>query len=417
MLNPDRGQIDNETEITGKPTLQLLLFVDDRPNYQDNTQAIQNYLQNLRSKYSFDLQIVEISKQPHLVEYFRLVATPSLVKIHPAPKQILAGSDIIAQIENWWLYWIDSTQAVSESEEVDSNPESDYLNNNFNCSAELLRLTDELFRLQKEKEELQEQLSFKDRVLAMLVHDLRSPLTAASLSVETLEITLAQENSDRLEQLRRKLFTQAREQFRLMNRTIGDILQASKPTMSEMHLEPRKIYMQSLCRDLIQQIAPRLQLHSLEFRQDIPEDLPPIYADEELIRQVTLNLLDNAIKYTPEGGKIGLSILHRTNQKLQVSVADTGPGIPAETKDLIFDPSFRLQRDENKEGYGLGLSLCRQVIRAHYGQIWVEDTSTGGSCFHFTLPVYRWLDGENARQKAVVKTVLLRISKSTSKKD
>jgi two-component system clock-associated histidine kinase SasA len=389
VLNPDRGQIDNETEITGKPTLQLLLFVDDRPNYQDNTQAIQNYLQNLRSKYSFDLQIVEISKQPHLVEYFRLVATPSLVKIHPAPKQILAGSDIIAQIENWWLYWIDSTQAVSESEEVDSNPESDYLNNNFNCSAELLRLTDELFRLQKEKEELQEQLSFKDRVLAMLVHDLRSPLTAASLSVETLEITLAQENSDRLEQLRRKLFTQAREQFRLMNRTIGDILQASKPTMSEMHLEPRKIYMQSLCRDLIQQIAPRLQLHSLEFRQDIPEDLPPIYADEELIRQVTLNLLDNAIKYTPEGGKIGLSILHRTNQKLQVSVADTGPGIPAETKDLIFDPSFRLQRDENKEGYGLGLSLCRQVIRAHYGQIWVEDTSTGGSCFHFTLPVYR----------------------------
>jgi two-component system clock-associated histidine kinase SasA len=389
VLNPDRRQANNETDITGKPILQLLFFVDDRPNYQENTQAIQNYLQNLKLKYNFDLRIIEISKQPHLVEYFRLVATPALVKIHPAPKQTLAGSDIIAQIENWWLYWIDSILAMQEDTGQDSSSGSNYLSDNFNCSAELLRLTDELFRLKKEKEELQEQLSFKDQVLAMLVHDLRSPLTAASLSVETLEITLAQKNSDRLEQLRRKLFTQAREQFRLMNRTIGDILQASKPSISEMHLEPRKIYIQSLCRDLIQQLAPRLQLHSLEFHQDIPEDLPPIYADEELIRQVTLNLLDNAIKYTPEGGKIGLSILHRTNQKLQVSIADTGLGIPAETKDLIFDPSFRLQRDENKEGYGLGLSLCRQVIRAHYGQIWVEDISSGGSCFHFTLPVYR----------------------------
>jgi two-component system, OmpR family, clock-associated histidine kinase SasA len=389
VLNSDRRQTNNETEFTEKPTLQLLLFIDDRPNSQENTQAIQNYLQNLREKYDFGLQIVEISKQPHLVEHFRLVATPALVKIHPAPKQTLAGGDIIAQIENWWLYWLDSTRSEPDAVENDPKPELNPLNNNFNYSAEILRLSDELFRLQKEKEELQEQLSFKDRVLAMLVHDLRSPLTAASLSVETLEITLAQENSDRLEQLRRKLFAQAREQFRLMNRTIGDILQASKPTMSEMHLEPRKIYMQSLCRDIIQQITPRLQLHSLEFNQDIPEDLPPIYADEELIRQVTLNLLDNAIKYTPEGGKISLSILHRTNQKLQVSVVDNGLGIPAETKDLIFDPSFRLQRDENKEGYGLGLSLCRQVIRAHYGQIWVEDTSTGGSCFHFTLPVYR----------------------------
>jgi two-component system, OmpR family, clock-associated histidine kinase SasA len=389
VLNSDRRQTNNETEFTEKPTLQLLLFIDDRPNSQENTQAIQNYLQNLREKYDFGLQIVEISKQPHLVEHFRLVATPALVKIHPAPKQTLAGGDIIAQIENWWLYWLDSTRSEPDAVENDPKPELNPLNNNFNYSAEILRLSDELFRLQKEKEELQEQLSFKDRVLAMLVHDLRSPLTAASLSVETLEITLAQENSDRLEQLRRKLFAQAREQFRLMNRTIGDILQASKPTMSEMHLEPRKIYMQSLCRNIIQQITPRLQLHSLEFNQDIPEDLPPIYADEELIRQVTLNLLDNAIKYTPEGGKISLSILHRTNQKLQVSVVDNGLGIPAETKDLIFDPSFRLQRDENKEGYGLGLSLCRQVIRAHYGQIWVEDTSTGGSCFHFTLPVYR----------------------------
>jgi two-component system, OmpR family, clock-associated histidine kinase SasA len=389
VLNPDRRQTNNEPDSTEKPLLQLLLFIDDRPNYQENTQAIQAYLQSLKSKHNFDLQIIEIGKQPHLVEYFRLVATPALIKIHPTPKQTLAGGDIIAQIEKWWFYWIDSTIKSQQENKQNPNSEEISLSESFNCSAELIRLSDDIFRLQKEKEELQEQLNFKDQVLAMLVHDLRSPLTAASLSVETLEISLDRDDSDRMLQLRKKLFIQAREQFRLMNRMIGDILQASKTTIVEMRLEPHKIYMQSLCRNLGQQIAPRLQAQSLHFTQDIPEDLPPVYADEELIRQVMINLLENAIKYTPSGGKISLSILHRTSQKVQVSVADTGPGIPADTKDLIFDPSYRLQRDEGKEGYGLGLSLCRKVIRAHYGQIWVEDAPSGGSCFHFTLPVYR----------------------------
>ena len=102
-----------------------------------------------------------------------------------------------------------------------------------------------------------------------------------------------------------------------------------------------------------------------------------------------VNLLENAIKYTPEGGKINFSILHRTAQKIQVSVCDTGPGIPEEKQERIFEGHFRLKRDESKEGYGLGLALCRQIIRVHYGQIWVDSVPQEGSCFHFTLPVYR----------------------------
>ena len=119
------------------------------------------------------------------------------------------------------------------------------------------------------------------------------------------------------------------------------------------------------------------------------QDVPAVYADEELIRQVIVNLLDNAVKYTPEGGKVTMSILHRTTQKVQVSICDTGPGIPEEKRERIFEGHFRLQRDQGKEGYGLGLSLCRKIIRVHYGQIWVDSVLGQGSCFHFTLPVYR----------------------------
>ena len=80
--------------------------------------------------------------------------------------------------------------------------------------------------------------------------------------------------------------------------------------------------------------------------------------------------------------------LHRTTQKVQVTIHDTGPGIPADNKEKIFEDSYRLQRDESKDGYGLGLALCQRIIRAHYGQIWVDSEPGNGSWFYFTLPVY-----------------------------
>ena len=89
------------------------------------------------------------------------------------------------------------------------------------------------------------------------------------------------------------------------------------------------------------------------------------------------------------GGTISLSVIHRTSQQVQVSISDTGDGIPKEKQERIFEGHFRLKRDEKKEGYGLGLALCRNIVRAHYGQIWVDSAPNKGSSFHFTLPVYR----------------------------
>ena len=77
---------------------------------------------------------------------------------------------------------------------------------------------------------------------------------------------------------------------------------------------------------------------------------------------------------------------------MQVSISDNGPGIPTENQERIFDDRFRLQRDQAQEGYGIGLALCKRVVQAHFGQIWVDselEQGKGGSCFHFTLPVYR----------------------------
>jgi two-component system clock-associated histidine kinase SasA len=86
-------------------SLQFLLFIDERPYSQEYVKEIQNYLKTIEKHYDFELQVIEIGKQPQLVEHFRLVATPSLVKVAPEPKQTLAGSNIVNQLKKWWPRW------------------------------------------------------------------------------------------------------------------------------------------------------------------------------------------------------------------------------------------------------------------------------------------------------------------------
>ncbi len=386
MLQSYSQQANFDRDASEQESLQLLLFVDERPTSQENIQRIRTYLQNLQAEHPFKLEIIEIGKQPHLVEHYKLVATPALVKIYPLPRQILAGSNLIDQLKKWWPRWQFATQHKQEN---GSKLDGSSSNSSIGYSAELIRLSDEIFSLQKEKEALLEQLRFKDQILAMLAHDLRSPLTAASIAVETLELSQDREDNQRTHQLRKQLFKQARKQFGIMNRMIGELLQASKSMSAQLRVQPRQLELHPLCSDIISQFANRLQKKSQLLKKDIPQDLPCVYADEELVRQAIVNLLDNAIKYTPEGGEICISILHRTSQKIQVSICDTGPGIPPEKQERIFEGHFRLQRDEQQEGYGLGLCMCRKIISAHYGQIWVDSSPDRGSCFHFTLPVYR----------------------------
>jgi two-component system clock-associated histidine kinase SasA len=388
VVQANNGKGDSTADTAKTVSLHLLLFIDRRPGSEDYIEQLQSYLQSLQIDAPFELQVVELAEHPHLVEYYKLIATPALVKVSPAPRQTLAGSNIIAQLKKWWPQWQASLEKPLEDErDLGTKFISRSNNNSVSYSAELIKLSDDIFSLQREKEELLEQLKFKDQILAMLAHDLRSPLTAASIAVETLEIVGNYEENDRVIKLKEQLYKQAKNQFQIMNRMITDLLEASKTMSAQFKVQPRRLYLQSLCGEIVTLFVDRLEKKSQKLEMDIPQDLPPVYADEELVRQVIVNLLDNANKYTPEGGKISLSILHRTSQKIQVSVCDDGPGIPEEKREHIFEGHFRLQRDEAQEGYGLGLSLCRKVIRAHCGQIWVDSIFDRGSCFHFTLPV------------------------------
>lgn len=378
--------------------LQLLLFVDERPSARSQVLKIRLDLKQLQADYPFQLQIVNVGEQPYLVEHFKLVATPALVKIHPAPVQVLAGSNLDVQIKNWWFRWQQSVAAYLKVAQLPEILDQDYniklsqsTIRSVSDSAELIKLTDEIFRLKREQEKLTEQLQFKDRVIAMLAHDLRNPLTAVSIALETLEANLvAQENKvSRLKpELAAQLFKQARNQAKSIDRMIAGLLQVARGTGAQLHIEPTKLDINALCTEVLSYQSDRAQAKFQTLETDLPADLPCVYADSERLRQVLVNLLDNAIKYTPENGTIRLSVLHRTSQKAQVSICDTGPGIPLEARDRIFEERVRLERDQTLDGYGIGLSLCQTIINAHYGQIWVDSPLSGGSCFHFTIPIY-----------------------------
>ncbi|WP_035992158.1 histidine kinase [Leptolyngbya sp. KIOST-1] len=375
--------------------LKLLLFIDKRPSLARQMRQIKQYLKTLEAHFEFNLDVVDIGEQPYLAEHYKLVASPALIKIAPAPQQMLTGSDIVNQLERWWPKWQQEHLDAINQAAFTSDPLNDPLaeeDNSLNHSAELMKLSDEIFRLNQTREELEAQLRFKDRIISMMAHDLRNPLTAASIAIETLELGYAPDQTRALTlkpELTGQLLKHAKTQIRAINRMITDILKAARGASMELQLVPQELDLSHLCLEVVDAFQNRLREKDQVLTTEIPQDLPSVYADGTQVKRVITNLLDNAIKYTPPSGQVSIVALHRTTQKVQVSVADTGPGIPSENRDRIFEESYRLQRDVTQEGYGLGLALCQRIVRAHYGQIWVDSAPGEGSSFYFTLPVYR----------------------------
>jgi two-component system, OmpR family, clock-associated histidine kinase SasA len=381
-------------------SLQLLLFLDERTTSYIYNQEIRDKLALLNAQHSFELQVVDVGKQPDLAEHYRVIATPALLKLFPLPRQILAGSNLIDQIDNWWERW--QEELLASSSETLTNDESAnlerqptdrlLLSDSIGYVSKLIKLTDEVFTLKQEKAALLDRLKLQDRAMSVLAHDLRNPLTAAALALGTLEIIHNPQDyrANALEPAAiAKLIARARTQLQAIDRLVHDILQPLATNAGDLNLLPQKLDLIELIAGVVDQLKSQFQAKSQVITTDIPQDLPLVYGDVDKLRQAISNLLDNASKYTPAGGQIHISALHRTAQTIQVSISDTGLGIPKEKQKHIFQERVRLDRDLSESGYGIGLALCQRIVRAHYGQIWVESTPGKGSVFNFTLLVYQ----------------------------
>ena len=287
-----------------KPSLQLLLFVDRRPGTREQVRQIRVLLQDLQQNTTSDLKVIDVIEHPYLAERFRIIATPSLVKISPEPKQTLAGLNLASQLKLWWPRWETNTENRSQSDlfsQADSPDASigpdvgeGFLDNvrlddvgDLAQHAELIKRSDEVFQLRQEREDLAAQLRFRDQIIAMLAHDIRNPLTAASIAVETLEIANRPSTDDRdryvTPAMRTKLLHQARSQLRNMNMMITDILEATRGHHAGMEIKPSPLDLAAVCAEVVQALASKMAEKDQHLTTDIPTDLPPVYGDPDRI--------------------------------------------------------------------------------------------------------------------------------------
>ncbi len=212
-----------------------------------------------------------------------------------------------------------------------------------------------------------------------LVHELKTPLTPILVSSETLK-ELAPDST--FQNLASNVFHSA---TRLNNR-VDELLDLSRGELGLLKLQMDQVDFSLLLKEVINYIQPRVAQNQQFLITNIPHNLPQVTGDEMRIRQIILNLLDNAMKFTPENGNIFVEVIS-DSETLLTKIRDTGRGIDAIEKERIFKPYNRIEADrQHFSGLGLGLALCKQLVTLHGGNLWIESINNHGTTFLFTLP-------------------------------
>ena len=363
-----------DDEPKGRQRLKLLLVAARHHLSGQDLRSVVHYLERDDVGFEVTLQLADPSQQPELLELHRLVITPALIKLSPAPKQVFAGSNILQQLKGWVPRWqqdgvVSGLGLSLRPTELDGSR-----------TQKELQLEDQLLVLRQENETLIDRIHAQERLLRMVAHELRTPLTAAALALQSQQ--LGQIDMDRFQDV----LTRRLEEMEALSK---DLLEVGT-TRWETLFNPQRLDLASVSAEVILELEKLWLGRNVEIRTDIPSDLPKVFADQRRMRQVLLNLLENALKYTGEGGHITLTMFHRTSQWVEVSVCDSGPGIPEGEQQRIFLDRVRLPQTSNRTtGYGVGLAVCRRIVEVHGGRIWVTSNPDEGACFTLTVPIWQ----------------------------
>ena len=223
----------------------------------------------------------------------------------------------------------------------------------------------------------------KDDFVSMVSHELRTPLTVIQGVLANFLDGVAGEFSEKQKQ---GLATMNNDVLRL-SRIINDILNISKLEARAMELHRSGTDIESLAKKCADELAGLAGAKKITVSVESHQKLPPLSIDPDRIAEVFINLINNAIKFTPEGGKIIVRI-SGTKDQAEISVTDTGMGIAEDQMPRLFSKFFQVSRTQppGQKGTGLGLAICREIIELHGGRIWAKSEPGKGSTFTFTLP-------------------------------
>jgi signal transduction histidine kinase len=223
----------------------------------------------------------------------------------------------------------------------------------------------------------------RDQFVDTATHELRTPLANIKAYAETLALADVID----VEQQKQFLNTINSEATRLA-RFVDDLLSVSSMEVGSLTLNRQVTELHRMLNDVLNKVRPQLEEKRLAFETTVPEKLPEPKIDKDKIATVLVNLLGNAIKYTPAGGRVAFRV-RNSDQHLEISVEDTGLGIAADELPRVFEKFYRSSdpRVQEQKGTGLGLALSQEVVRLHGGRITVESQIDKGSTFHLTLPL------------------------------
>lgn len=226
-----------------------------------------------------------------------------------------------------------------------------------------------------------EALRARDDMMAMVSHDLKNPINTLVLRSH-VTLQMLEEQPEAIEPVKNSLQMMRRTAGH-MNQLIGDLTDVARIQAGRLDVNLLECTIEDAVEPAIERFRLLAREGGLDFTVRIAPSLPRISADPGRITQVMDNLLGNALKFTPKSGHVKVDVV-KAGDAVQVSVADTGPGISAAALSRIFEPYWQVQKTRN--GMGLGLFIAKTLVTAHRGKMWVESTVGSGTTFYFTLP-------------------------------
>ena len=219
-------------------------------------------------------------------------------------------------------------------------------------------------------------------LVANVSHELKTPISALRAHLENL--------LDGVEEPNPALLAVMLNQADRLTRLVDQLLDLSRMESGDVPLHLEAVALSPLVEQVLSEVAASRPDggRSLDIRNDVPIDLPALEADRERLHQVLFNVLDNAFRFTQPGGEIRVSAV-RQDDSCEVSVEDTGQGIPEEHLPLVFERFYRVDPSRSRDdgGTGIGLAIARSIVEAHGGRIWAESRPTAGAAFRFVLPL------------------------------
>ncbi len=240
----------------------------------------------------------------------------------------------------------------------------------------------ELYEQEKAlRQQLEAEMNRRVDFTRALAHELKTPLTPMVISSQVLESHAVEEP---LLSLAKNISRGAQN----LNSRIDELLDMAKGEIGMLQLHDERLDMAQLLREALDDVSPVAASRSLSLESDLPDGPLPLRGDRGRLRQIVLNLLNNAVKFTPEGGVVTLQA-RLQGESLLVEVKDTGPGLPKAGRSHLFEPYQRLDGGDKLSGLGLGLYLCKMLVELHGGRIWAKSRPGKGSAFGFSIPLNR----------------------------